>query len=98
MDHVAPDEVVQSMLSSAEKKANLSTKDLLVRSFLAGAILSYATSLAFVVVAQGLSPIVGALLFPVGFVMLVLLGSNWRRGILRFCPRDWRRKNSRSEK
>ena len=46
MDNVAPDELVQSMLSSAEKKANLSVKDLLIRSFLAGAILSFATSLA----------------------------------------------------
>src|SRR5262249_23814328 len=73
VDHVAPDELVQSMLSSAEKKANLSTKDLLIRSFLAGAILSFATSLALVVLAQGLSPIVCALLFPVGFVILLLL-------------------------
>lgn len=86
MDHVAPDELVQSMLSSAEKKANLSLRDLLVRSFLAGAILSYATSLAFVVLAQGLSPIVSALLFPVGFVILVLLGLELATGNFAILP------------
>src|SRR5215467_13441870 len=86
VDHVAPDDLVQSMLSSAEKKANLSTRDLLVRSFLAGAILSFATSLAFVVLAQGLSPIVSALLFPVGFVILVLLGLELATGNFAILP------------
>jgi formate transporter len=86
VDYVAPDELVQSMLSSAEKKANLSAKDLIVRSFLAGAILSYATSLAVVVLAQGLSPMVGAILFPVGFVMLVLLGLELATGNFAILP------------
>src|SRR5215475_4601020 len=74
------------MLSSPRKKANLSTKDLLVRSFLAGAILSFATSLAFVVLAQGLAPIVSALLFPVGFVILVLLGFELATGNFAILP------------
>jgi formate/nitrite transporter len=41
---------------------------------LAGALLGYATSLALIIVSQGLPPIAAALCFPVGFVMLVLLG------------------------
>jgi formate/nitrite transporter len=86
VDHVAPDELVQSMLSSAEKKANLSVKDLLIRSFLAGAILSFATSLAFVVSSQGLAPVVSAILFPVGFVMLVLLGLELATGNFAILP------------
>lgn len=86
MDHVAPEELVQSMLSSAEKKANLSVKDLLIRSFLAGAILSFATSLAFVVSSQGLAPVVSAILFPVGFVMLVLLGLELATGNFAILP------------
>jgi formate/nitrite transporter len=86
VDHVAPDELVQSMLSSAEKKANLSVKDLLIRSFLAGAILSFATSLAVIVLSQGLAPIVSAILFPVGFVMLVLLGLELATGNFAILP------------
>jgi formate/nitrite transporter len=57
-----------------------------VRGFLAGAILSYATSLAMVVVSQGLSPIVGAILFPVGFVILVLLGLELATGNFAVLP------------
>ena len=89
MDHVAPDELVQSMLFSAEKKANLSIKDLLIRSFLAGAILSFATSLAFVVSSQGLAPVVSAILFPVGFVILVLLGLELATGNFAILPAGW---------
>jgi formate transporter len=86
VDYVAPDELVQSMLSSAEKKAKLSIKDLLIRSFLAGAILSFATSLAFVVSSQGLAPVVSAILFPVGFVILVLLGLELATGNFAILP------------
>ena len=86
MDYVSPHEVLQAGLAAAEKKASLSARDLLIRSFLAGAILSYATSLAFVVTSQGLPPIVGAILFPVGFVMLVLLGLELATGNFAWLP------------
>lgn len=46
---------------------------MLVRGSLSGVFLGFATSRAVVVTAEGLPPIVGALLFPVGFVMLALL-------------------------
>lgn len=74
MDYVAPSELLSNALAAAEKKAELSVRDLLIRGFLAGGILAYATSMAFVITAQGLPPIVGAILFPIGFVILVLLG------------------------
>src|SRR6516225_7780879 len=86
MDYVSPQELLQAGLAAAEKKASLSARDLLIRSFLAGAILSYATSLAFVVMSQGLPPIVGAILFPVGFVMLVLLGLELATGNFALLP------------
>jgi formate/nitrite transporter len=86
VDHVQPGDLLQDALSVGEKKANLSVPNLLIRSFLAGAILSYATSLVFVVTAQGLAPIVGAILFPVGFVMLVLLGLELATGNFALLP------------
>ena len=86
MDHVQPGDLLQDALSAAEKKANLSVLNLLIRSFLAGAILSYATSLVFVVTAQGVAPIVGAILFPAGFVMLVLLGLELATGNFALLP------------
>ncbi len=86
MDYVNPMELVQEALRVAKKKAALSAQDLLLRGFLAGAFLAYATSLVMIVLSQGLPPIVGALLFPVGFVMLVLLGLELATGNFALLP------------
>src|SRR5260370_8142575 len=86
MDYVNPMELVQEALRVAKKKAALSAQDLLLRGFLAGAFLAYATSLVMVVLSQGLPPIVGALLFPVGFVILVLLGLELATGNFALLP------------
>lgn len=74
MDYVNPKELVQEAILVAGKKASLSVRDMLIRGLLSGVFLGFATSLAVVVTAQGQPPIVGAILFPVGFVMLALLG------------------------
>lgn len=73
-DYVGPKELLQEAVQLAKRKSELSIRDMLIRGILAGAFLGYATSLALVVTSQGLPPIVGAILFPVGFVMLALLG------------------------
>jgi formate/nitrite transporter len=74
MDYVNPKELLQEAVQLAKRKSDLPVRDMLIRGILAGAFLGYATSLVFVVLSQGLPPIVGAILFPVGFVILVLLG------------------------
>lgn len=73
MDYIKPTEVVKNMLAVGETKAGLSIKDILLRGILSGALLGFATSLALTAAAQSVS-LVGALIFPVGFVMIVLLG------------------------
>ena len=73
-DYVNPKDLVQEAVQLARKKSELPIRDLLIRGILAGAFLGYATALVFMVLSQGLPPIVGALVFPVGFVILVLLG------------------------
>ncbi len=73
-DCVGPTDLVREAVELAKKKSELSIRDMLIRGILAGAFLGYATSLVFMVLSQGLPPIVGAILFPVGFVILVLLG------------------------
>ena len=85
-DYVKPADLVAEALAAAERKAVLPARDLLVRGALAGAFLGYATSLVFVVIAQGVAPIVGAILFPVGFVMLVLLGLELATGNFALLP------------
>src|SRR5262249_1506964 len=73
-------------LELAKRKAALPVRDLLVRGMLAGGILAYATSLVMVVLSQGLSPMVGAAVFSVGFVILVLLGMELATGNFALLP------------
>ena len=77
---------MQDAARAASRKASLSVRDLLIRSFLAGGILAYATSLVFIVLSQNVPPFVGAILFPVGFVILVLLGLELATGNFALLP------------
>jgi formate/nitrite transporter len=74
MDYVRPQEVAESFLNAAVAKSKLSIFQMLVRGILSGALLGFSTSVAFTITAQGLPPVVGAVLFPVGFSIIVLLG------------------------
>ena len=73
MDYLLPSETVAALIDSGAKKALLPVRDLLLRGALSGAILGIATTLAITASAQTGAGIVGALIFPVGFVMIVLL-------------------------
>src|SRR5438094_8571034 len=86
MDYVVPSEVVSDALNAAVKKASLFPVDMLIRGALAGAFLGYATSLVFVALSQGLPGLVGAIIFPVGFVILVLLGFELATGNFALLP------------
>ncbi len=72
--YVKPDAVVENMIQAGTQKAKLSAKHLMLRGILSGALLGFATTLALTGTAQTGLGIVGALIFPVGFVMIVLLG------------------------
>ena len=74
MSYVKPDAVLDQMVQGGAAKARLAPRDLLVRGFLSGALLGFATTLAFTATLQTRVGLVGALVFPVGFVMIVLLG------------------------
>jgi len=89
MDYVVPNDVLSDALNAAVKKAHLSARDMLIRGALAGAFLGYATSLVFVALSQGMPGIVGAIIFPAGFVMLVLLGFELATGNFALLPAAW---------
>jgi formate/nitrite transporter FocA (FNT family) len=74
MDYAKPADVVASMIDASSKKLALSPRDLLIRGALSGALLGAATSLAFSGALTTGQPLVGALIFPVSLVMIVLLG------------------------
>jgi formate/nitrite transporter FocA (FNT family) len=86
-EYLKPDEVAKNMLQTAVNKASLSVSDFLIRGFLSGALLGFATCLAFTASKQTTFPIVGALIFPVGFVLIVLLGLELVTGNFALVPR-----------
>jgi formate/nitrite transporter len=74
------------MIDASVKKLALAPRDLLIRGALSGALLGAATSLAFSASATTGQPLVGALIFPVGFVMIVLLGLELVTGSFALIP------------
>lgn len=74
MDYVKPVDVVGQMLESSARKLSLSPKVLLISGMFSGALLGFATSLALGAAVSTGQALVGALIFPVGFVIIVLLG------------------------
>lgn len=73
MNYIKPQEILSNMIQAGAAKAVLPARDLLIRGVLAGALLGVATTLAITAALQTV-PLVGALIFPVGFVIIVLLG------------------------
>jgi len=86
MAYVKPEDVVENMLQAGAKKAGLTIKDMLIRGALSGAFLGYATTLAVTGATQTGLGIVGALIFPVGFVMIILLGLELATGNFALLP------------
>ncbi|HET7850728.1 MAG TPA: formate/nitrite transporter family protein [Pseudolabrys sp.] len=86
MDHVKPADVAAMMIDTARRKLALSPADLVVRGALAGAILASATSLAVTGALQTGVPLVGALIFPVGLCIIVLLGLDLVTGSFGLLP------------
>jgi formate/nitrite transporter len=86
MDYAKPADVVASMIDASLKKLALTPRDLLIRGALSGALLGAATSLAFGAAVTTGQSLVGAIVFPVGFVMIVLLGLELVTGSFALLP------------
>lgn len=89
MSYLAPSEFVTKMVDSGESKVFMSTKDSLIRSFMAGAILALAAVFAITVTVQTGSSLAGAMLFPVGFIMLYLMQFDLLTGVFVLVPLAW---------
>lgn len=86
MSYLAPTEFVTKMVDSGESKVYMSTKDTLIRAFMAGAILGLAAVFAITVAMKTGSPLLGAVLFPVGFIMLYLMQFDLLTGVFMLVP------------
>ncbi|TAN62827.1 MAG: formate/nitrite transporter family protein [Magnetospirillum sp.] len=86
MSYLVPSEFVTKMVDAGESKVFMSTRDTVIRAYMAGAILALAAWFAVAVSVQTGYPIIGAILFPVGFCMLYLLGFDLLTGVLVLAP------------
>lgn len=89
MTYVKPAEFMTTVVDAGEAKIFMATRDTLIRAYMAGAILSLAAVFAVTMTVQTGMPIVGALLFPVGFCMLYLLGYDLLTGVFVLAPLAW---------
>lgn len=97
MSYLIPSEFVTKMIDAGESKVFMSTRDTVIRAYMAGAILALAAVFAVTVTVQTGYAIIGAILFPVGFCMLYLLGFDLvaRRSIKIFMG-PWSQRNRSS--
>jgi formate/nitrite transporter len=86
MAYIAPTEFVTKMIDAGESKVFMSSRDTLIRAYMAGAILALAAAFAVTVTVQTGNPLLGAVLFPVGFCILYLLGFDLLTGVFTLCP------------
>jgi formate transporter len=89
MDYVKPIDVASAMVNAGRTKLALPATDLIIRGGLAGGILAAATSLAITGTVQTGQPLVGALVFPVGLILIVLLGLDLVTGAFGLLPLPW---------
>ncbi|RJE78558.1 formate/nitrite transporter family protein [Paracoccus sp. JM45] len=86
MSYIQPQEFSTKMVDAGEAKVFMSTKDTLIRSYMAGAILALAAAFAVTVAVNTGNFLIGALLFPVGFCTLYLLGFDLLTGVFTLVP------------
>ena len=89
MDYVKPVDVAAAMVNAGRTTLALPATDLVIRGALAGGILAAATSLAITGAVQTGQPLVGALIFPVGLILIVLLGLDLVTGAFGLLPLPW---------
>nr|WP_309100843.1 formate/nitrite transporter family protein [Fredinandcohnia onubensis] len=73
MDYVKPTQLIEDVAHAGAYKSTLKISDILIKGILSGAFLGFATTLTFTATIETKLSIVGALVFPVGFVLVLLL-------------------------
>ena len=86
MSYLAPSEFVVKMVDAGESKILMATRDSMIRAYMAGAILALAAVFAVHCSVTTGVPLIGAILFPVGFCILYLLGFDLLTGVMVLTP------------
>jgi len=86
VSYLLPSEFVAKMVDAGQSKIGMSTRDTLLRAYMGGALLALGAVFAVTVSQQTGYAIIGALLFPVGFCTLYLLGFDLLTGVFTLGP------------
>ncbi|HWV49334.1 MAG TPA: formate/nitrite transporter family protein [Microbacterium sp.] len=86
MSYIKPAELVTRMVDAGAYKMQLSTRDTLIRSFMGAAFLTMGAAFAVTISTNTGQPLLGALLFPIGFVILYLFGYDLLTGVFTLGP------------
>jgi formate/nitrite transporter len=86
MTYLSPPEYMTKAVDAGESKVFMSTRDTLIRATMAGATLALAAAFAVTITVQTGEPLAGAVLFPVGFVLLYLMGFDLLTGVFMLAP------------
>jgi len=86
VDYVRAPQLVQTMIEGGASKKDLPAGQIFVRGMFGGALLAYATGIAFYAAAQGVPPVIAGLLFPVGFIIINLIGFDLITGYFALVP------------
>ena len=86
MSYVDPPQFVSKMIDAGENKVFMSTRDTVIRAYMAGAILALAAAFAVTITVQTGNALLGAVLFPVGFCLLYLMGFDLLTGVFTLVP------------
>src|SRR5207237_2498516 len=86
MAYLVPSEFVTKMVDAGESKIYMATRDTLIRAYMAGAILALAAWFSVTINVQTGQPLLCAVLFPVGFCILYLLGFDLLTGVFVLTP------------
>jgi formate transporter len=89
VSYVPPSEFVRKMIDAGQSKIFMSTRDTLLRGYMGGALLALGAVFAVTVTQQTGSPILGAILFPVGFCTLYLHGYDLLTGVFVLSSLAW---------
>ncbi|PWG61968.1 formate/nitrite transporter family protein [Spiribacter halobius] len=89
MSYLQPTEFVTKLVDQGEAKVYMSERDTVLRAFMAGATLALAVIFAVTIAVNTGNFLIGALLFPVGFSMLYLMGYDLLTGVFTLVPLAW---------
>ncbi|KAB7613760.1 formate/nitrite transporter family protein [Amylibacter sp. SFDW26] len=89
MSYLKPAELLPLLADAGAQKISMSIHKVMARSFMAGAILAVSAVFAITVSVQTGYPIIGAILFPIGFCLLNLLQYDLLTGAFVLGPLAW---------